>query len=133
VHLDCGAIVPQTACGVSNDRAPDRETIIPNLLSGQCSNALCVVAFKASEGWSRDVSEDVSGEVRERAFDADDNLSDDTKRFIEWRVIPGESDRRRSRCDAIPNRHCEPGDEGPARDDHRGIVTARPAPWRAAI
>jgi hypothetical protein len=68
-----------TACGVSYDRAPDRETIIRNLLSGQFSNALRVVAFNAAEGWSRDVSEDIAGEVLERAFDADDNLPDDTR------------------------------------------------------
>jgi hypothetical protein len=34
-----------------------------------------VVAFNTAEGWSRDVSEDIAGEVLERAFDADDNLS----------------------------------------------------------
>jgi hypothetical protein len=35
-----------------------------------------------AEGWSRDVSEDMAGEVLERAFDTDDNLGEDTKRFI---------------------------------------------------
>jgi hypothetical protein len=68
----------------------DRETIIRNLLSGQYSNALRVVAFNAAEGWSRDVSEDIAAEVLERAFDADDNLSEETKRFIERHVTPGE-------------------------------------------
>ena len=68
----------------------DRETIIRNLLSGQYSNALRVVAFNAAEGWSRDVSEDIAGEVLDRAFDADDNLSEDTKRFIDRHVTPGE-------------------------------------------
>jgi hypothetical protein len=52
----------------------DRETVIRNFLSGQYSNALRVVAFNTAEGWSRDVSEDIAGEVLERAFDADDNL-----------------------------------------------------------
>ena len=68
----------------------DRETIIRNFLSGQYSNALRVVAFNAAEGWSRDVSEDIAGEVLDRAFDADDNLSDDTKRFINRHMTPGE-------------------------------------------
>jgi hypothetical protein len=58
----------------------DRETIIRNFLTGQYSNALRVVAFNTAEGWSRDVSEDIAGEVLERAFDADDNLGEDTKR-----------------------------------------------------
>jgi len=49
-----------------------------------------VVAFNTAEGWSRDVSEDIAGEVLERAFDADDNLGEDTKRFIDRHVRPGE-------------------------------------------
>ena len=68
----------------------DRETIIRNFLTGQYSNALRVVAFNTAEGWSRDVSEDIAGEVLERAFDADDNLGEDTKRFIDRHVTPGE-------------------------------------------
>jgi hypothetical protein len=68
----------------------DRETIIRNFQTGQYSNALRVVAFNTVEGWSRDVSEDIAGEVLERAFDADDNLGEDTKRFIDRHVRPGE-------------------------------------------
>jgi hypothetical protein len=68
----------------------DRETVLRNFLSGQYSNALRVVAFNTAEGWSRNVSEDIAGEVLERAFDADDNLSEDTKRFIDRHVTPGE-------------------------------------------
>src|ERR1700681_2647204 len=67
----------------------DRETIIRNFLTGQYSNALRVVAFNTAEGWSRDVSEDIAGEVLERAFDADENLGEDTKRFIDRHVRPG--------------------------------------------
>jgi hypothetical protein len=40
--------------------------------------------------WSRDVSGDIAGEVLERAFDADDNLGEDTKRFIDRHIAPGE-------------------------------------------
>jgi hypothetical protein len=68
----------------------DRETIIRNFLSGQYANALRVVAFNAAEGWSRDVSEDIAGEVLERAFDADDSLLEGTKRFIDRHSMPGE-------------------------------------------
>jgi hypothetical protein len=67
----------------------DRETIIRNFLSGQYSNALRVVAFNTVEGWSRDVSEDIAGEVLDRAYDADDNLTDATKRFIDRHVTAG--------------------------------------------
>ena len=68
----------------------DREVIIRNFISGQYSNALRVVAFNTAEGWSRDVSEDIANEVLERAFDADENLSEDTKRFIDRHGSPGE-------------------------------------------
>jgi hypothetical protein len=68
----------------------DREAIIRNFISGQYSNALRVVAFNTAEGWSRDVSEDIANEVLERAFDADDTLSEDTKRFIDRHVSLGE-------------------------------------------
>jgi hypothetical protein len=69
--------------------AADRETIIRNFISGQYSNALRVIAFNTAEGWSRDVSEDIANEVLERAFDAEENFSDDTKRFIDRHINPG--------------------------------------------
>jgi hypothetical protein len=68
----------------------DRETIIRNFITGQYSDAIRVVAFNTAEGWSWDVSEDIAGEVLERAFDADHNLREDTKRFIDRRVTPGD-------------------------------------------
>ena len=64
----------------------DRETVIRNFLSGQYSSPLRVVAFNTAEGWSGDVA----SEVLERAFDADDNLGEDTKRFIGRHIAPGE-------------------------------------------
>jgi Tfp pilus assembly protein PilF len=67
-----------------------REVIIRNLISGQYSKPLRVVAFNTGECWSRDVSEDIANEVLERAFDADDNLSEDTKRFVDRHVTAGE-------------------------------------------
>jgi hypothetical protein len=67
----------------------DRETVIRNFLSGQYGNALRVIAFNAAEGWSQDVSEDVAHEVLDRTYDADDTLSEATKRFIDRHVTPG--------------------------------------------
>jgi hypothetical protein len=68
----------------------DRETVLRNFLSGKYSNALRVIAFNTAEGWSRDVSEDIADELLQRAFDADDNLGEDTKRFIDGHMRPGE-------------------------------------------
>jgi hypothetical protein len=68
----------------------DREAVIRNFLSGQYQNALRVIAFNTAEGWSRDVSEDIAGEMLDRAYDADETLTDGTKRFIDRHITPGE-------------------------------------------
>jgi hypothetical protein len=68
----------------------DRETIVRNLISGLYQNALRVVALNTAEGWSRDVSEDIAFEVLDRAFEADETLTDDTKRFIDRHIDLGE-------------------------------------------
>ena len=68
----------------------DRETIVRNFISGQYRNAVRVVAFNTAEGWSRNVSEDIANAVLDQAYDADETLSEDTKRFIDRHVIPGE-------------------------------------------
>jgi hypothetical protein len=68
----------------------DPETVIRNFLSGQYSNAQRVVAFNTAEGWSRDVSEDIAGQVLDRAYDADETLTDGTKRFIDRHITVGE-------------------------------------------
>ena len=41
----------------------DRETIIINLMDGQYSNPVRVIAFNTAEGCSRDVSEDIADEL----------------------------------------------------------------------
>jgi hypothetical protein len=61
----------------------DLETIIRNFIAGEYDSALRVVAFNAAEGWSRDVSEDIAGEIIDRAYDADETLTEGTKRFID--------------------------------------------------
>jgi hypothetical protein len=44
----------------------DLETVIQDLLTGQYSNPIRVVAFNTAERWSEDVSEDVAAELRRR-------------------------------------------------------------------
>jgi hypothetical protein len=46
--------------------ATDIETVIQDLLTGQYSNPIRVVAFNTAERWSEDVSEDVARELRRR-------------------------------------------------------------------
>ena len=44
----------------------DLETVIQDLLTGQYSNPIRVIAFNTAERWSQDVSEDVAHELRRR-------------------------------------------------------------------
>jgi hypothetical protein len=46
--------------------ATDLETVIQDLLDGQYSNPVRVVSFNTAEGWSRDISANVAGELRHR-------------------------------------------------------------------
>ncbi len=46
--------------------AADLETVIQQLLSGEYTNPIRIVAFNTSERWSEDVSEDVAAELRRR-------------------------------------------------------------------
>ena len=46
--------------------ATDLETVIQDLLNGQYSNPVRVVSFNTAEGWSRDISANVAGELRRR-------------------------------------------------------------------
>jgi hypothetical protein len=43
-----------------------REDIISNLLAGQYDHPIRVVAFNTAQGWSRDVTEEISSEVASR-------------------------------------------------------------------
>ena len=46
--------------------ATDLETVLQDLMSGQYSNPIRVIAFNTAERWSEDVSEDVAHELRRR-------------------------------------------------------------------
>jgi len=44
----------------------DRETLIRDLVEGQYSHPVRIVAFNTAEGWSRDVTIDIADELRRR-------------------------------------------------------------------
>jgi hypothetical protein len=50
----------------TDEEDTDYDTLIRHLLEGQCSNPVRVVVFNTAEGWSRDVSDDIADELRER-------------------------------------------------------------------
>jgi len=68
----------------------DFETVITDLLHGKYSNPVRVVAFNTAEGWSRDVSEDVARELRQRCADQEHELPEFleglVERFLGFRV-----------------------------------------------
>ena len=49
-----------------DEERTDRETVIRDLLEGQYSNPLRVVAFNTAERWSCDVSEEIADELGRR-------------------------------------------------------------------
>lgn len=44
----------------------DRATVISDILDGQYSGPVRVVAFNSAEGWARDVSEEIADDLSER-------------------------------------------------------------------
>jgi hypothetical protein len=67
----------------------DLGSIVRNMISGEYTDPLRVIAFNTVEGWSRDVSEEIAYDVLDRAYDADTTLSAGAKRFIDRHVTPG--------------------------------------------
>jgi hypothetical protein len=67
----------------------DRETVIRNFIGGQVFG--CAPGDRLQHRReSRDVSEDIAGEVLDRAYDADETLTGGTQRFIDRHITPGE-------------------------------------------
>jgi hypothetical protein len=58
----------------TNVEDTELESVINDLLEGQYSNPVRVIGFNTAEGWSRDVSEDVARELRQRCADQDREL-----------------------------------------------------------
>jgi hypothetical protein len=50
----------------SDVETADVETVLEDLLDGQYSNPVRVIAFNVAEGWSLDISADVAAELRRR-------------------------------------------------------------------
>jgi len=57
--------------------------VVDDLLSGQFTNPVRVVAFNTAEGWMRDVSKDVAREMVMRAADRGVPLADRVRRFVD--------------------------------------------------
>jgi hypothetical protein len=77
----------------TDEREASFETVVGGLLTGQYSNPVRVVAFNTSEGWSRDVSEDVAREVVRRVLEQGRTLAASSRQFVETYVDADELER----------------------------------------
>ena len=66
----------------SDEEDTDRETLIRDLVDGEYTDPVRIVAFNSAEGWCRDVTVDIADEVRRRYAEMDD-VSDSVFQFTE--------------------------------------------------
>jgi hypothetical protein len=59
------------------------DAVITDLLQNQYSDPVRVIGFNTAEGWSRDVSEDVVRELRQRCADQGRDLPEGLRGFLE--------------------------------------------------
>ena len=59
------------------------ESVVADLLDGQYSNPIRVIAFNTAEGWSRDVSEDVAHELHRRCAEQARDLPLSLEQFVD--------------------------------------------------
>ncbi len=68
---DFGSILGRAWPETDEDHT-DRETVIADLIAGQYSDPVRIVAFNTTEGWSRDVTLDIADELRRRYVEYDE-------------------------------------------------------------
>ncbi|MGY4601809.1 hypothetical protein ACVW16_000221 [Bradyrhizobium sp. USDA 4474] len=66
----------------TDEDSTDFRTLISDLLSGQYSHPIHVVALNPLEGWSRDASEDVAQELEQRVAEGFE-VTEPVREFIE--------------------------------------------------
>jgi len=66
----------------TDEAEADEWTIVSNILNGEYSNPVRVVAFNIAEGWSRDVTDDIARAVIERGR-SENQFSKVGKEFVE--------------------------------------------------
>ena len=63
------------------------ETVVDNILSGQYSHPLRVIAFNTAEGWARDVTEDIARAVLDRGRSENRLIGKATQEFLERTLL----------------------------------------------
>jgi hypothetical protein len=73
----------------ANVEDTDIETVITDLFDGQYKNPVRVIAFNTSDGWSRDVSEEIARDLQQRCVDHMLELPAGLQEFVERYGGPG--------------------------------------------
>jgi hypothetical protein len=104
------------------------ETVLADLLDGQYSNPVRVIAFNTAEGWSRDVSEDVAHELRRRCAEQARDLPSSLEQFVDRE--PGPAGAQGPQGDkGYPGRDAVVADTLRAGPTRNGVRTTRREPW----
>ena len=67
----------------TDEARADLDTVVTDIIEGQYDNPCRVVAFNTSEGWSRDVTEDVARKILERSQRSAEPLDGIARAFVE--------------------------------------------------
>ena len=81
VHIVLNDFGEKRAFLETDEAEADEWTIVSNILNGEYSNPVRVVAFNIAEGWSRDVTDDIAQAVIERGR-SENNFSKVAKEFV---------------------------------------------------
>jgi hypothetical protein len=82
VHIVLNDFGEKRAFLETDEAEADEWTIVSNILNGEYSNPVRVVAFNIAEGWSRDVTDDVAQAVIELGR-SENHFSKVAKEFVE--------------------------------------------------
>ena len=64
----------------------DLETLIRDLMDGQYNNPVRIVCFNTAEGWSRDATEEIAREIRDRMAGKGEQVSPGLSDFIAYQL-----------------------------------------------
>ena len=70
----------------AHENETDRATVIRRLIEDQYEKLVRVVAFNTSEGWSRDVTEEIAREIKEWSKHKCEELSPGLMQWIEYQL-----------------------------------------------
>ncbi|MGC2159042.1 MAG: hypothetical protein WA662_22005 [Pseudolabrys sp.] len=83
VHIVLNDFGPLGRAYVAADETDaDEATIVENILSGQYSHPVRVIAFNTAEGWARDVTEDIAQAVLSKAQHEHRSISIAAQEFL---------------------------------------------------